>query len=100
MSLIELISAIFAVVIGVVSMISSVVHVFYGKKTYNELCRFCKSSDCKNDCVTDDEKFQYYTTHYFDYLSDLYSKKIDPALATRVFTYYRDSFEKGKGGLI
>lgn len=90
MTLIELISAVFASLIGIVSMISSIVHVVYGKKTYHRLCTFCKSSDCSGECTSPDLKFEHYIAHYSDFLSDLSSGKVGPDLQYRVLSYYKN----------
>lgn len=95
MSLIELISAVFAALIGIISMISSIVHVVYGKKTYRRLCSFCKSPDCSGECTSSDLKFEYYITHYSDFLSDLSSGKVSPDLEYRVLSYYKKLFTEG-----
>ena len=92
MTLIELISAVFASLIGIVSMISSIVHVIYSKKTYHRLCTFCKSSDCSGECTSPDLKFEHYITHYSDFLSDLSSGKVTTDLEYRVLSYYKKLF--------
>ena len=95
MTLIEIISSVFAALIGIISMISSIVHVVYGKKTYHRLCTFCKSSECSGECISSDSKFEHYITHFSDFISDLSSGNVSPDLVSRVISYCEKNFTEG-----